>query len=211
MIDTSATGTARNGIAPGLTDMVERAFLLALFGYFIMRMLPSIEINPYNLLIILAEAFTAFLVLVRRPGAPVGDKRVWAAAAAGTALPLLILPAGPSIVPLGLGAALVGMGLVISLAAKMVLARSFGMVAANRGVKLDGPYRWVRHPMYLGYLVTHVGFLLTHLTLWNAAIYTVTWLAMALRIQAEEACLSLDPAYRAYCAKARWKLIPGWY
>ncbi len=34
---------------------------------------------------------------------------------------------------------------------KVLLGLSFGVVAANRGVKIGGPYSFIRHPMYAGY------------------------------------------------------------
>ena len=37
---------------------------------------------------------------------------------------------------------------------KLSLGRSFGLMPANRGVVSTGMYRLVRHPIYLGYLVT---------------------------------------------------------
>ena len=36
--------------------------------------------------------------------------------------------------------------------------RSFGLMPANRGIVCTGLYRAVRHPIYAGYLVTHIGF-----------------------------------------------------
>jgi uncharacterized membrane protein (UPF0127 family) len=50
--------------------------------------------------------------------------------------------------------ATVGLGWVI--AAKFTLGRSFGIVPANRGVVVGGPYIFVRHPIYTGYLITHL-------------------------------------------------------
>ena len=60
----------------------------------------------------------------------------------------------------GIAEAITISGFVLQLSAKLTLRRSFGVVAANRGVKASGPYRLVRHPMYAGYALTHVGFLL---------------------------------------------------
>ena len=51
-------------------------------------------------------------------------------------------------------------GLYVQISAKVILGRSFGLIAANRGIKVAGPYRIVRHPIYAGYTIIHVGFLL---------------------------------------------------
>ena len=47
---------------------------------------------------------------------------------------------------------------LIALASLGTLGRSFGIVAANRGVKTRGPYRLVRHPAYFGYLMSYLGY-----------------------------------------------------
>ena len=53
-------------------------------------------------------------------------------------------------------AALSAVGLCLVIAGKLALGRSFGLVPANRGVVASGPYLLVRHPIYSGYLITHV-------------------------------------------------------
>ena len=50
-------------------------------------------------------------------------------------------------------------GLAIVVAGKVALGRSFGLLPANRGVVFSGLYRVVRHPIYLGYVLTHGAFL----------------------------------------------------
>jgi protein-S-isoprenylcysteine O-methyltransferase Ste14 len=127
----------------------------------------------------------------------------------GTFTPLMITVSGGTLVSADVGGALMLFGLTIAIAAKISLNRSFGIVAANRGIKCKGPYRIVRHPMYLGYVVTHFGFLLLHFSLANVLVYGVTWTAFALRIRAEESFLKQDDAYRAYSAAVRHRIIPG--
>ena len=51
----------------------------------------------------------------------------------------------------------------------MALGRSFGVAPANRGIVVRGPYSFVRHPIYTGYLITHTGFRKTILEL--ASLY----------------------------------------
>ncbi|WP_276509041.1 methyltransferase family protein, partial [Microvirga aerophila] len=81
--------------------------------------------------------------------------------------------------------------------------------AANRGVKTQGPYSLIRHPMYIGYVATQVGFLLFNSTVWNLAIYSGAWTLQVLRILAEERTLSKDPEYKAYALAVRYRLVPG--
>ena len=40
-------------------------------------------------------------------------------------------------------------GLYVQISGKLILGRSFGLIAANRGIKVAGPYRIVRHPSML--------------------------------------------------------------
>ena len=101
------------------------------------------------------------------------------------------------------------MGLVLQLWAKLTLRRSFGIVPANRGVKASGPYRLVRHPMYLGYVTVHIGFLLLSPNLWNLVVYGLSFAIQIVRIRAEERLLGLDPAYAAFQAHTRFRLLPG--
>ena len=93
--------------------------------------------------------------------------------------------------------------------AKLALARSFGIAPANRGIKVSGPYRLMRHPMYAGYLVVHIGVLLMMPLPMNLVIYAIGWSAQVRRILAEEVLLRHDAAYRAYMAEVTWRLIPG--
>jgi len=92
-----------------------------------------------------------------------------------------------------------------------VLGRSFGIVAANRGVVSSGPYRLVRHPIYLGYLVTHAGFLLSNTSVRNVAIYAAAYVFQFARIYAEERILAQDGEYREYLRSVRYRLFPEVY
>ncbi len=100
-------------------------------------------------------------------------------------------------------------GAAISFLAKIFLGRSFGIVPANRGVKRYGVYRFVRHPMYLGYILNQLGFLLFFFSLYNVAVYTVAWIAFWLRAKEEEKFLEADEEYRTYREKVRYRLFPG--
>lgn len=124
-------------------------------------------------------------------------------------MPMLVEAGGEPLVPVGVCGAFMLMGLGMNIWAKLSLRRSFGVVAANRGVKTRGPYVFIRHPMYFGYVLTQIGFLLSNPTAWNATIYTAALALQILRISAEETILFEDTRYRAYASNVRYGFIPG--
>ena len=92
---------------------------------------------------------------------------------------------------------------------KLTLGRSFGLVPANRGVVIRGPYALVRHPIYSGYLITHLSFLIAHPSWWNAVVIGIADTALILRALIEERVLNGDAEYQAYCRRVEWHLVPG--
>jgi protein-S-isoprenylcysteine O-methyltransferase Ste14 len=192
-------------------DAFEQAVVLVLYIWLVWRLFPETLTlaNWWPVLLLISEGLVVVLLLLRRQTDQIStDLRDWAVAFGGTFLVLLVGPSGESIsVPAG--AVLMVAGLAINVGAKLSLRRSFGLVAADRGVKQHGLYALVRHPMYAGYMLTHAGFLLLAPSLWNVAIYAVAWTLLVARIFAEERVLSANPLYRAYAASARYRLVPG--
>ena len=223
----SAQGAFR--LAPAQLDRIEQAFILVLWLGLLRRFL-HVVFGPgallpamahafatghvkwdNSLLMLLSETAVMVFVMIRRPTQAVSlDLGDWMLAITATAAPLLILPAhqaNPVLASIGVG--LVLFGNVIQASAKLALRRSFGIAPANRGVKVSGPYAILRHPMYGGYLWVHIGGLLMLPSTFNVLVYGIGWWAQILRLQAEEKLLGQDPAYRAYAAKVRWRLVPG--
>lgn len=190
-------------------DLAERGFVLLLMVLFTIRIAPAIGSGACNILIAISEGLSAILILTRRPGAVSATIYAWAISIGGTCAPLLVAPGGLRLVPGTAPLVLMAIGLAFSISAKAFLRRSFGILPANRGVRRGGPYRIVRHPMYAGYALTHVGFLVSSFELRNVAAYALCWTAMILRIRAEESFLAEDSAYRAYRDTVRYRLIPG--
>lgn len=208
-VETSSTAPTRLDWRALSLDIGERAFVFVLMLLFVIRLAPAIESGACNVLIGISEGLSGILILTRRPGATIGTFYAWGIAIAGTCAPLLVAPGGLRVVHGTAPLVLMAVGLAFSISAKLFLRRSFGILPANRGIQLGGPYGLVRHPMYAGYALTHLGFLLSSFELRNVAAYAICWTAMVLRIRAEEAVLSEDPAYRLYRGAVRFRLIPG--
>jgi protein-S-isoprenylcysteine O-methyltransferase Ste14 len=99
----------------------------------------------------------------------------------------------------------------ISLAALFSLNKSFGLVAANRGVKRGGLYGVVRHPIYAGYFISFAAYVTQNATVANVALYAVFICIELLRVAAEERVLSDDPEYVNYARATRWRVVPFVY
>jgi protein-S-isoprenylcysteine O-methyltransferase Ste14 len=188
-------------------DYAERVFLTLLYVPFAMAFSSKLDGEPWAIGILLIEALVLILVIFRRHGWT--NPAPWPAllAVTGTALPLLFRPGGEMLLAIG-GPMMAGAALWCLLA-KAFMNRRWGVLAANRGVQTKGPYALMRHPVYAGYLVAHIGLLLTWPTAWNFALFVVTWAAQIARLLEEERFLSLDPVYVAYRRRVRFRLVPG--
>ncbi len=203
-----------NGLA--VLDLIERAAIIALYGILTFNILHGFREtgNSTSIILLASEGSVVLFVLIRRRTTEISLKPVdWFSAAIGTTLPLLVQPTGsplPGIPGITIICSMIALtGFVIQIAAKLTLSRSFGMVAANRGIKVTGPYRIVRHPMYAGYFMTQVSFLLINPSFWNLSIYAVAFGFQLARILAEEQVLTRDATYRAFAANTRFRLFPG--
>ena len=137
----------------------------------------------------------------------VGD---WALAFAGTFGGVLLQPTGAH-ARWGLDAGLVLQlaGLAISVASLLALGRSFGSVAADRGIVARGPYAVVRHPLYAGYLLILVGYLLQSISVWNVVVILFVIGCDVGRSLVEERLLATSEEYGDYRRHVRWRLVPG--
>lgn len=118
---------------------------------------------------------------------------------------------GYSLLPNPLPALLISLGALWQIYAKYSLGRAFGLVPAYRHLVDHGAYAVVRHPIYLGYLICHCGFLSAHASVHNLMVYTGLHTLQLWRIHNEERCLQHHADYRAYQRRIRWRLIPGIY
>ena len=196
-------------LRPAVLDRIEQVVIVVLWIFLVQRV--EISGNPYAPLLLLSETAVVVFTLIRRPttnlSMNLGD---WLLATTATYAGLLIIPGVmlvPALAPIGVTLAVAGN--LVQAWAKLVLRRSFGVAPANRGIKITGPYKIVRHPMYAGYALVHMGVMILMFSPINMVIYAIGWWAQILRILAEERLLSQDPEYADYMTKVRWRLIPG--
>jgi protein-S-isoprenylcysteine O-methyltransferase Ste14 len=107
------------------------------------------------------------------------------------------------------GLVLVTLAAVLSIVCLVTLGKRFGVRPAMRGLITHGPYRVVRHPLYLSYVIAAIGF---NLQVWNLAtllLVLLGWSAMVYRIVAEERVLSRNAGWPVYAGLVRYRLIPG--
>src|SRR5262249_45342162 len=101
------------------------------------------------------------------------------------------------------------LGLLLVIAGKVALGRNFGIAPAYRGVVAYGPYAWMRHPIYAGYIVTHAAFLIANPSAWNLIILVGSDCGLVIRAFREERLLGTDPAYQLYRQRVNVRLVPG--
>lgn len=196
-----------------LADFAGRGVIVVLFTMLTMRLLADFweTGRVTGLLLLVSEALVVALTVFRR--AAIVINRSWRArmiTAFSTCGPLLLRPvADGAMAPGAITASLTATGLLIVVAGKLSLGRSFGLMPANRGIVCSGLYRWLRHPIYAGYLLTHVGFLAAHLAPWNLAMLVIADIALLARAVLEERTLALDTMYVAYQQRVPWRVLPG--
>ena len=99
-------------------------------------------------------------------------------------------------------------GLALNLWALASLGTAFGISPARRGLVMEGPYHWLRHPMYAGELFSLVGGLIAAFRPWNLVILLVFTASLIWRINREEQILH-QCGYPIYARHVRWRIVPG--
>lgn len=105
------------------------------------------------------------------------------------------------------GLFLCGIGLVFI--AFLTLGSSFAIFPSARELRINGPYRLVRHPAYLGEIMLIGACTCTSVNWKGLLVLALAFPMIASRIHAEEKTLTLELGYQSYAAKIRWRIFPG--
>jgi protein-S-isoprenylcysteine O-methyltransferase Ste14 len=161
------------------------------------------------------QHFIVLAIAVTRPPPPVWDYSIVATIAVGVAYAypyaqVICLRWSPGNVAWpAAGLVLVTIAACLSLVSLFTMGRLFGVRPALRGLITRGPYRFVRHPMYLSYLVADIGYNLQEWSSVTLLLVLVGWASLVYRIYAEERVISQHADWAAYIIRVRYRVLPG--
>jgi len=136
----------------------------------------------------------------------------YAAAVAATLIPFtlpLLHGASPGVGQQYAGYLLVVAGTSWAVWSVRFLGRSISVIAQAREVVDTGPYRLVRHPLYLGEITSALGVAIVAGSVWAFCTWVALCLLQAYRaLREEQVLLQALPGYRSYRARTA-ALLPG--
>lgn len=154
-------------------------------------------------LMVLHNLLFSMIYLLRRSADTYDRKGLWLGLIAALLPSLGALPTELSPAATFFGVA----GYALVLWSLCTLGPSFGIAPADRGLIIQGPYHFVRHPMYLGELVFR--FVLVTASpqpIWSVLFALALVAVQIARILREEKAIQ---GYRLYAGWLKWRLIPG--
>ena len=116
---------------------------------------------------------------------------------------------GTAIVPGVVSNSISILALVVAVYARLSLGRSIGLVPAQRDIITRGAYRFVRHPIYTGLILSYVGFSLRMFSPLNVTMSLLVIGLIVLKSFIEEGFLREVPEYANYLDRVRWRWFPG--
>jgi protein-S-isoprenylcysteine O-methyltransferase Ste14 len=78
-------------------------------------------------------------------------------------------------------------------------------------VKIQGPYRWIRHPIYAGWLLLTFAVPLMSMTRFVFAAASAVYLLIAIPLEERTLRRGIPQGYGQYVTKVKWRLLPGVY
>jgi methanethiol S-methyltransferase len=104
-----------------------------------------------------------------------------------------------------------GIALVISSAAVVGVSDLAGLSSshASAEVRSQGPYRWIRHPIYAGWLLLTFAVPLMSMTRFVFAVASATYLLIAIPLEERTLRRMAPEGYARYATQVKWRLLPG--
>lgn len=176
-----------SGIVSYAVDWIALAFLLVIVGLLLGRQEPALR----------AKGWKAYL-----------------AAICGTNLILVSVVLSSPRPGLGVGlqvlsASLMLIGNLLAVVTLVHLGRSFSIVAEARQLVTDGPYRLIRHPLYVAEQIGVIGLFVKYASLEMAVIFLIHAGFQIQRMLVEEDILTAAfPEYEAYKRRTH-RAVPG--
>jgi protein-S-isoprenylcysteine O-methyltransferase Ste14 len=161
-------------------------------------------------------AVLGLVVMTRRPAQrfdmnPVAWLCGVLSSGAGIAINFLTVPGQHRLGPVGASHALAIAGMLMMTASRLSLGRSFALLPAARGIVTHGAYRLVRHPVYGSFFFSAFAVLLGRFSLPMLALQAFAVALVVIRAHQEERFLAIDPEYRTYMEKVKYRFIPFVY
>jgi protein-S-isoprenylcysteine O-methyltransferase Ste14 len=206
-------------MAPHVSEMFGRRFAdLLLFCVTLTELVILFLLTPTFTItdwIYVLQHFIVLGIALTRPQPKVRDYSAASSIAVGTAYlypyaQVIYLRWSPGhVASPAVGLVLVTLAAGVSLVSLLTMGRLFGVRPALRGLVTTGPYRFVRHPMYLSYILADIGYNLQEWNFVTLLLVLVGWMSLVYRIHAEERVLSQNAQWPAYVALVRYRLFPG--
>lgn len=142
----------------------------------------------FFLLLVLRDFAAGYFFFKRKPAHSKGSRTLTILAYASSAIPLLYFGSTVSSKALFLASDLLAIvGFLIVVLATVELGTSIGISPANRGLVRSGIYRYIKHPMYLGYVISELG--LVFLNPLNIALLVISVSLYTFRAKSENQIL----------------------
>jgi len=104
------------------------------------------------------------------------------------------------------------LGVIVASISILTLKKSFGIFVQVRDIVTKGPYRFVRHPMYFGHIMSHLGFLFLSPRLYSFILSLLLIGITIFRAKLEERKLALySKEYQEYMQVTSFLLPIKWF